>query len=52
MSTTNRLSTEALEKKAAEIIRNTLPTYDLVPTAAKALRKLPIGNFFAFTAER
>ena len=52
LSTTNRLSTEALEKKAAEIIRNTLPTYDLVPTAAKALRKLPIGNFFAFTAER
>ena len=47
-----RVSAEALELKAAEIVRNTMPTYDLVPYAARWLRKLPVGNFFSFTAER
>jgi hypothetical protein len=47
-----KLTTEQLERKAAEIIRDTMPTYDLIPDAAKALRRLPVGNFFAFSAER
>ena len=47
----NRLIDD-LEREAADIIRNTMPTYDMVPEGAKALRKLPIGNFFSFTAER
>jgi hypothetical protein len=47
----NRLIAD-LEREAADIIRNTMPTYDMVPEGAKALRKLPIGNFFSFTAER
>jgi GH24 family phage-related lysozyme (muramidase) len=41
-----------LEKEAAAIIRNTMPTYDMVPEGAKALRRYPIGNFYSFTAER
>jgi len=41
-----------LEREAADIIRNTMPTYDMVPEGAKALRRLPIGNFYSFTAER
>mgnify|MGYP003665258761 FL=1 len=47
----NKLITD-LEKEAADIIRNTMPTYDMVPEGAKALRRLPIGNFYSFTAER
>jgi len=49
---TNKLTTEQLERKAAEIIRDTMPTYDLIPEGAKALRRMPFGNFFAFAAER
>ncbi len=49
---TKKLTTEQLEKKAAEIIRNTMPTYDLIPKTAKELRRMPFGNFFAFAAER
>ena len=47
-----RLSKDQLERKAAEIIRDTMPTYDLIPSSAKFLRKMPFGNFFAFSAER
>tara|TARA_R110002167_G_scaffold812_2_gene3536 strand:+ start:969 stop:5411 length:4443 start_codon:yes stop_codon:yes gene_type:complete len=42
---------EDLEREAAQIVRNTIPTYSLVPTGIKQLRKLPIGNFFSFPAE-
>ncbi len=49
---TTKLSQDQLERKAAEIIRDTMPTYDLIPAGAKALRKMPFGNFFAFAAER
>ena len=48
----NKMTIEQLERKAAEIIRDTMPTYDLIPVGAKALRKMPFGNFFAFAAER
>ena len=51
-SLTTKMSIKQLEGKAAEIIRNTMPTYDLIPEGAKALRKMPFGNFFAFSAER
>tara|TARA_R110002020_G_scaffold431932_1_gene642007 strand:- start:819 stop:5510 length:4692 start_codon:yes stop_codon:yes gene_type:complete len=52
LSAVQKFSTEQLEQKAAEIIRNTMPTYDLIPEGAKALRRMPFGNFFAFAAER
>ena len=42
---------QTLEKEAANIVRNTLPTYSLVPTGIKQLRKLPFGNYFSFPAE-
>ena len=45
-------SVEELEEEAAKIIRNTMPTYDMVPEFAKNLRKAPIGNFYSFFAER
>ena len=42
-----------LETEAATIIRNTFPTYDLVPLGARELRQLPLlGNFYSFFAER
>ena len=42
---------DTLEKEAANIVRNTIPTYSLVPTGIKQLRKLPFGNYFSFPAE-
>jgi hypothetical protein len=44
---------QELEKEAAIIIRNTFPTYDLVPLGARELRAIPVfGNFYSFFAER
>lgn len=44
---------QELEKNAATIIRNTFPTYDLVPLGARELRAVPVfGNFYSFFAER
>jgi hypothetical protein len=41
-----------LEKRVAEIIRNTMPTYSLVPPAIKAIRRVPfVGTFVSFPAE-
>jgi len=40
-----------LEREAAEITKNTLPTYSFVPRGIQQLRALPIGNFFSFPAE-
>ena len=48
---TNPRYLEDLEREAARIVRDTIPTYSLVPTGIKQLRKLPIGNFFSFPAE-
>ena len=44
-------SEEVLEMRAAQIIRNTFPNYDLVPPFVKNLRYLPVGNFPAFPSE-
>ena len=41
-----------LETEAATIIRNTMPTYDLVPEGFQQLRAAPFGNFYSFFAER
>ena len=41
-----------LEGMAAKIVRNTMPTYDMIPTGIKALRYSPYGNFFSFHVER
>ena len=43
---------EALKIQAANITRNTMPTYDMIPTGFKFLRYSPFGNYFAFHAER
>ena len=42
---------EAIEEMAAWSIRNTYPTYSMVPPVIQALRRLPLGNFVAFPAE-
>ena len=42
---------EVLERRAAEIIQNTMPNYDKVPNGVKAFRYLPIGSFVSFPAE-
>jgi len=41
-----------LKQEAADIVRATMPTYDLIPEGLQKLRMLPIGNFFSFTAEQ
>ena len=41
-----------LEQQAADLVRNTMPTYDMVPAAYKLLRYSPVGNYFSFHAER
>ena len=45
-------SISELEQMAASIVRNTMPTYDMIPTGIKALRYSPYGNFFSFHVER
>jgi hypothetical protein len=40
-----------LERQAADIVRNTIPTYSLVPRGIQSLRKFPIGSYFSFPAE-
>ena len=41
-----------LDTKVAEIVRNTYPTYSLVPEAIKQLRRVPlVGTFVSFPAE-
>ena len=45
------LSIDEIETMAAEIVRNTYPTYSLVPRGVKALRKIPFGPFVSFPAE-
>ena len=47
---TEKLS--VLEREAARITRNTMPTYDMIPAGFKALRFSPWGNYMSFHAER
>jgi hypothetical protein len=45
-------SEDAMAVEAAEIVSNTLPNYDRVPEAVKALRNIPFfGTFPSFTSE-
>jgi hypothetical protein len=46
------LSDAELDKRASAIVRDTLPTYSMVPEAIKQLRRAPfIGSFVSFPAE-
>ena len=45
-------SLAVLKQEASDIVRNTMPTYDLIAPTLLGIRKLPIGNFFSFTAEQ
>jgi hypothetical protein len=45
-------SLEKLKQEAARITRNTMPTYDMIPSGFKFLRYGPWGNYYAFHAER
>ena len=42
---------EAIKQASAWYVRNTMPTYSMVPDTIKMIRALPIGNFVAFPAE-
>jgi hypothetical protein len=44
-------SDEQLDKHAADIVRNTMPTYAKIPKGVQALRYVPFGNFFSWSAE-
>lgn len=46
------MTEDQLNEKAAEIVRNTYPTYSLVPKIVKSLRLNPfVGTFVSFPAE-
>lgn len=46
------LSIDEVEEMSAWVVRNTYPTYSLVPSGIKALRRVPvIGSFTSFPAE-
>ena len=42
---------EAIKEASAWYVRNTMPTYSLVPRLIQAIRILPIGNFVSFPSE-
>ena len=48
----SRKTEAVLKQEAADIIRDTMPTYDLIAPSIQQLRKAPFGNFFSFTAEQ
>ena len=42
---------EAIKQASGWYVRNTMPTYSMVPDLIKAIRVTPFGNFVAFPAE-
>ena len=42
---------EAIKEAAAWYVKNTMPTYSLVPRLIQAVRATPFGNFVSFPAE-
>jgi hypothetical protein len=42
---------EAIKEAAGWYVRNTMPTYSLVPRLIQAVRATPLGNFVSFPAE-
>jgi hypothetical protein len=41
----------AIRKVASNVVKNTYPNYNYVPTLIQNLRRLPVGNFVSFPAE-
>ncbi len=47
-----KMDDKLLKKKVATIVRDTYPTYSMIPKAMKALRRFPlVGTFISFPAE-
>ena len=46
-----KMNENELRTYAAEIVKDTMPTYNFIPRSIKYLRRLPIGTFPAFTSE-
>ena len=42
---------ELIKDKAGQIVRDTVPNYDVAPELIKGFRKVPIGNFVTFPYE-
>jgi hypothetical protein len=46
-----KFNEEFLEKKAADLVKNTVPNYAYVSDFVKGIRQYPVGNFVSFPAE-